>query len=1221
MSTSATQLQNDNQDCDFKLPNCTGPNEALWLCVDCSARICDVCWSQIPGHRDGVTARDGQPHEKTDSRRHDRLREILNPPVTEDELERLHEADVETTWFGIGINRHEQPFLTDGGIYSSLIAQSPARDSTKTPQLVSFIGQTNAGKSTLIKMLIDQAEAQLNLTSRLSYATPVVGSKIHSRLPTSADVHLYADPKTYTSETPLFYADAEGLDAGEATAIGSMSRRRSRKKGIRGGSKRILAWADTYEKRERAYIVSELYPRLLYTFSDVVVFVLRNEKTFEKTGLERLIKWGAASLETSVNQPTLPKLIIAINAATLNVATPHEWHVGYATESLLQSAQSSLYKTTYFRNLAQSWRDNGRIINSIKDLIRCYYSSFDVVRIPVVEGRYTLLDKQIGALGDTITTCCKDSLVFKRQANMLLNSDEFSIFLHSAFDHFTRDLQRPFNFIEVSRRNNPIPQNFGGHILQLAIAVHNQDSEKGGQLIFEALSHFIASSVLLDCVRHRKALKRGLGTRSLFGGSREDDTDYTPKVAVTATDEEGRRAVVIANYNRTRVSSEGRNRAEGQYDFPRPDDPSLELTYWEAAAATAAAPPYFKSFYHKATMRSYLDGAFYNNNPARIAQQERKLLWADVADRHPDIFLSIGTSKDARQLNRDIQDLNDHPRISNRRPAIPFPGWHQLIKAMHGRMDSILDAEMSWRDFVSTGDINTKESGYRYIRINPNIDTKPPDIDATCELHQLQEKTRNALKEERSTIQQVARLLISSSFYFDMITAPGPEGAGFKCTGRILCKLEKYLRPLGDYFQLQQRSKFQPYFEISEDDYHSPRQQLELSTEIINRMKQQEAFDMDNFDISLSSRTSRVHIVLFLVPRGSTSRGPSSYPISGFPRTLASEPSSASTPPHPTGIPTNNKPNKRRTEWRKASSRCSLPATLDSRPSVSRTFSLPEQRRNFLGNESDEEPVELQGRTLRSVSDNNSLLGSRYVEIRSAPLQPLPRASAPIVNTSDRVPRTASGPSKPHYRAMAKPIPSREQLPPQVESNTRPQEHLPKSQPSNESSSASRSVAHGKRPVVDDSSSILSGRSELPAESVRPTKAHSADRRGTLREPASSRQLRDAYTTPTSNSGTQPESSVFRDELRAARRGQASRPTVPEVRVAPNRAVELPASAIRRSSSSVFVRARGPLSELERRLTPQRPRSAFYGYVSDEDVSQLGSMAGEDMSSLGSIID
>ena len=179
---------------------------------------------------------------------------------------------------GIGRNKNGQPFFTDGGIYNSLIAECPSQDGTKYPQLVSFIGQTNAGKSTLIKMLIDHAEAKSNLSSQPHCATPVVGSSIHRHTPTSADIHLYADPKTYLSPTPLFYADAEGLDAGEANPIGASSRRKNRRRTIRGGGKRTLVWADTPKRQERPFIVSELYPRLLYTFSDIVVFVLRNEK-------------------------------------------------------------------------------------------------------------------------------------------------------------------------------------------------------------------------------------------------------------------------------------------------------------------------------------------------------------------------------------------------------------------------------------------------------------------------------------------------------------------------------------------------------------------------------------------------------------------------------------------------------------------------------------------------------------------------------------------------------------------------------------------------------------------------------------------------------------------------------------------------------------------------------------------------------------------------------
>lgn len=142
-----------------------------------------------------------------------------------------------------------------------------------------------------------------------------------------------------------------------------------------------------------------------------------------------------------------------MNASTTNVASQQEWDVDYATDNLLQSVRPSLQRKTYFNNLAQSWKSKGWRIDSIDDLIRCYYSSFSVVPIPA-EGRYALLDRQIGVLGHTISVCSDNSFSAKRRANMLSKSDELSIFLHSAFDHFTRDLQTPFNFIEISRRNN-----------------------------------------------------------------------------------------------------------------------------------------------------------------------------------------------------------------------------------------------------------------------------------------------------------------------------------------------------------------------------------------------------------------------------------------------------------------------------------------------------------------------------------------------------------------------------------------------------------------------------------------------------------------------------------------------------------------------------------------------------------------------------------------------
>ncbi len=44
-----------------------------------------------------------------------------------------------------------------------------------------------------------------------------------------------------------------------------------------------------------------------------------------------------------------------------------------------------------------------------------------------------------------------------------------------------------------------------------------------------------------------------------------------------------------------------------------------------------------------------MDGALYYNNPIKIANNERKLLWSDVAESHPDIMLSIGTGQNLQE--------------------------------------------------------------------------------------------------------------------------------------------------------------------------------------------------------------------------------------------------------------------------------------------------------------------------------------------------------------------------------------------------------------------------------------------------------------------------------------------------------------------------------------------------------------------------------------------
>ncbi|KAF2211774.1 hypothetical protein CERZMDRAFT_42792 [Cercospora zeae-maydis SCOH1-5] len=475
------------------------------------------CWVLQGPHKPKKKGRDGVPHEKTNPFVVKRLKGILNPTRNPDMIQKLHEDDEATKWFGVSKDPTGRPIFDDYGRYATLMSSiSPVsihHDETRYPQIVSFIGITNAGKSTLIKMLINHdAHNTSNNADLAQFPSPVVGSVVNDALPTSGDVHLYADPTSHTEQLPILYADCEGFEGGERIPLGARGRRRQSSQFDAPSSAHVhtrpIEWANNEESRQREFAVTALYPRLLYTFSDCVVFVLRNPKTFQSSVLMKLLEWGASSLEKSINQPALPHCIVAINGTDPSV-DDKEWGVDYATQSLLLSVKTALDPhegVPRCRELAGYWRSLGKNIYNVEDLILRYYSSFKVIRIPA-KPRYTTIHEQVGKLRGIIKANCEESFRNKRRARMLTNADELNIYLQSGFDHFTSHLDIPFNFMRISLLRNPIPNDFGGHILQLCTTISaQQPNHQHGRIswVFEKLSVMLASCVLLDCARFRK---------------------------------------------------------------------------------------------------------------------------------------------------------------------------------------------------------------------------------------------------------------------------------------------------------------------------------------------------------------------------------------------------------------------------------------------------------------------------------------------------------------------------------------------------------------------------------------------------------------------------------------------------------------------------------------------------------------------------------------------
>lgn len=92
---------------------------------------------------------------------------------------------------------------------------------------------------------------------------------------------------------------------------------------------------------------------------------------------ERLITWAAAAIETSSNQPVLPHAIIVLNASE-NDLDEKLWDVPTNTESILEDLARTVNRNETFKKWAQFWRERGKEINTLTELVLCYYSSVQV---------------------------------------------------------------------------------------------------------------------------------------------------------------------------------------------------------------------------------------------------------------------------------------------------------------------------------------------------------------------------------------------------------------------------------------------------------------------------------------------------------------------------------------------------------------------------------------------------------------------------------------------------------------------------------------------------------------------------------------------------------------------------------------------------------------------------------------------------------------------------
>jgi hypothetical protein len=375
-------------------------------------------------------------------------------------------------------------------------------------------------------------EGRSHVTAADFPQVPIIGRR-NDAVPTSGDVYLYRDPHTPDTEAyqPLFFADCEGFEGGAKIPAASKARKefsgRKPGHGIKDNddpdqfaeSKGKLQWVLKYlgdgVRRQvqvdaedvditREQAVEKLFPRLMYNFSDIVVQVVPGQriKTME-VKLNKVLDWAQASETAATNKLVLPKLLIVINQA----AHDSPWDPAKAKEFVFEQHKDLLVqKGSKMQKCARRFRRLGVRIETIEDLLCCYYREVEVLYIPNAERGNNLpqLSKQLKLLYDLLQEGSKLSQEIKSKRHRLLSSADQARFFKLAFEHYARTPDLPFDFLEYLLKLHPLPNNLTNNLALFIDQVRTAATDGSHGVpkdLLATTTPVIASAVALDAAR------------------------------------------------------------------------------------------------------------------------------------------------------------------------------------------------------------------------------------------------------------------------------------------------------------------------------------------------------------------------------------------------------------------------------------------------------------------------------------------------------------------------------------------------------------------------------------------------------------------------------------------------------------------------------------------------------------------------------------------------